>query len=295
MQADPFGLLLVDKPSGMSSHDVVQVVRQNASIQKVGHTGTLDPIASGLLVLCLGAATRLSEYLIKKDKRYLARLRFGTATDTHDAEGAITQESLPIPTVDQVRAALSDFHGQIEQVPPAHSAIRVQGKRAYELARSGEKVELPPRPVTIHELQLSEYNPPDLTLEIHCSSGTYIRALARDLATSLATGAHLISLRRTQVGSFHIDQAQPLADLQASFDGDGWRSAVVGAAEALPELPAVRLGMEQLDDVRHGRRLRDPSAASGLARGLSQDGDLVAILEGDDEGSQWQPRKVFIS
>jgi tRNA pseudouridine55 synthase len=294
-EKEPFGLLLVDKPGGLSSHDVVLQVRRHAGVRKVGHTGTLDPMATGLLVLCLGAATRLSEYLSRKQKRYQARIRFGTATDTHDGEGEVIKEHQPVPSLDQVRPALAGFIGEQAQVPPAHSAVRVQGRRAYKLARSGQAVELAPRPITIYQLDLVAYHPPDLDLDILCTSGTYIRSLARDLGAELGTAAYLSALRRSQVGPFNVEAAISLDEVVAMMSEGQWRNRLIPAAKALPDLPEIRLNPEQLQALRHGRKVGETEGWTGLARGLTEDGDLVAILEGQPGESSWQPRKVFIS
>lgn len=293
--ADVFGILLVDKPAGPTSHDVVDRIRRATGTKKVGHTGTLDPMASGLLVLCLGPATRLSQYLIAHDKRYDAQIRFGAETDTHDAQGEIVREGGPIPSLKALQEALEQFKGTIKQVPPAHSAIRVKGKRAYEKARAGENVELAARRVEIHQLEINAYEPPTVHLSIACSSGTYIRALARDLGRILDTAAHLTALRRTGVGSFSIDQAIDLEQLLSAVERGQWRQHFIPAAEALPDWPAVTLQSKELADIRHGRPVPNRTAKSGLARALTGEGELAAIIKAEEDGSDWWPQKVFIS
>jgi tRNA pseudouridine55 synthase len=293
--ADPFGILLVDKPVGPTSHDVVHQIRRSAGVGKVGHTGTLDPMASGLLVLCLGSATRLSEYLTHKDKRYLADIRFGIETDSHDAAGQVVQETGLSPDQTELTVALDHFKGTFDQTPPSFSAIRVRGKRAYQMARTGRKLDLKSRQVTIYEIKVIGYRPPSLKLAIHCSAGTYIRSLARDLGRRLESGAHLSGLRRTAVGSFEIERAHTLETLARAIEDQSWLSLVIPAAQALPDMPEVRLGEGQLEDIRHGRPVQRKVAEGGLARGISPEGDLVAILESASEPAAWHPRKVFIT
>jgi tRNA pseudouridine55 synthase len=289
-----FGLIIVDKPVGPTSHSVVSVVRRGTGVRKVGHAGTLDPRASGVLVLCLGAATRLSEYLSAGTKQYRAVVRFGSTTDTYDADGQVVQQTGQSPDLEAVQGALTEFVGEIEQVPPAFSAIKLQGKKAYQLARAGKDVELEPRRVTIHALEIETFEPPDLTLQLTCSAGTYVRSLAHDLGQTLSTGAHLAALRRTRAGSFGLDQTVPLAQLEASFADRTWAQYVLPAVDALPDLPLVQVGAEELELVRYGRKVPAVGPVRGLARAVDMDGNLVAILKGDGESGVWRPHKVFI-
>jgi tRNA pseudouridine55 synthase len=288
-----FGLMLVDKPVGPSSHKVVNIVRKGTGIRKVGHAGTLDPRASGVLVLCLGAATRLSEYLSTASKRYEAVIRFGTSTETYDAEGDAVQITGTAPEVEAIQALLPQFTGEIEQVPPPYSAIKIKGRKAYELARKGEAVELEPRSISIYELKLMQYNPPDLTLSVECSAGTYIRSLAHDFGEALNTGAHLASLRRSKSGPFDLEDCNSLQQIEAAIQSGTWEQFVRPASEALPELPIVKLEKAELDDILNGRRIPAQPEASGLARAIGPDGDLVAILEAAQQGERWHPKKVF--
>jgi tRNA pseudouridine55 synthase len=290
-----FGILVVDKPTGPTSHQVVNVVRRGTGIRKVGHAGTLDPRASGVLVLCLGAATRLSEYLSTSEKRYEAVVRFGAATETYDAEGEILHETDYIPSKTEIEEILDEFRGEIQQVPPPYSAIKIRGKKAYELARAGEDPKLEPREVNILDLKIVGYKKPDLALEIECSAGTYIRSLAHDLGTRLNSGAHLESLRRIKAGPFTISDAVPLPKLEVGFMVNKWERYVYPAANALPDFPVVHITHEQIDLIRHGLRIPARDGQDGMARGLDQDGELVAILELVDDGAFWHPRKVFIN
>jgi tRNA pseudouridine55 synthase len=289
-----FGLLLVDKPVGPTSHRVVHRVRQGTGIRKVGHAGTLDPRASGLLILCLGAATRLSEYISTSSKCYEAVVRFGAATRTYDGDGEIIRRSSEIPSRGQVEAALPAFTGEIRQVPPPFSAVKIAGQRAYDLARSGKDVDLDPRTVTIYSLQVREYQPPDLALEIECSSGTYIRSLAHDLGERLGCGGFLSVLRRTKAGPFRLDQAVTLDRLERAFIDGTWPSLVRPPLEALPELTRLPLDAEQADRVRLGHSVDAAPSSQGLACALDPQGELVAILEATNGGQQWHPRKVFL-
>jgi tRNA pseudouridine55 synthase len=288
-----FGLLVVDKPVGPTSHYVVQTVRRGTHVRKVGHAGTLDPRASGVLVLCLGAATRLSEFLSTSTKRYEAVVRFGAATRTYDTEGEITQHTGIAPPLEAIVAALPKFTGEIQQIPPPFSAIKVKGRKAYEMAREGEEVYLDPREVTIFELEAVAYDPPDLTLGVMSSAGTYIRSLAHDLGGELETGAHLAALRRTKAGPFSLEDTIPFAKLEGSFVTESWEQYVLPAKDALPDLPIVDVAGENMKMIRNGRRIPAEPAANGLARAIGPDGDLAAVLEAAEDGTMWHPRKVF--
>lgn len=290
-----FGIMVVDKPEGPTSHGVVSIVRRGTGVRKVGHAGTLDPRASGVLVLCLGPATRLSEYLSSSIKLYEAKVRFGEATETYDAEGATTSSTGEAPTDAQVEAALEMFRGEIQQVPPPYSAIKLQGKKAYELAREGKPVELDPRNVTVYELSKLQYDPPELRIRVECSAGTYIRSLANDLGETLSTGAHLSALRRLRAGPFGLEDAVTLDELEVAMGRGEWQRWVRPASEALPDLPIVKLEEPELERIRNGLRIPSSDGAAGMARALAPDGELVAILVSAGGGREWQPRKVFLS
>ncbi|MCH7588397.1 MAG: tRNA pseudouridine(55) synthase TruB [Chloroflexi bacterium] len=290
-----FGILVVDKPVAPTSHQVVNLVRQGTRIRKVGHAGTLDPRASGVLVLCLGSATRLSEYLSTSVKRYEATIRFGSATRTYDSEGEIILETGKSPTRVQIEHMLPEFRGEISQMPPAFSAIKIRGRKAYEIARAGGEPQLKPRKITIFDLQLKSYTAPDLSLAIECSAGTYIRSIAHDLGERLGTGAHLAALRRTRSGPFSIDDAVPLPKLEVGFMVDKWERYVSPAADALPEFHIVEIGQDELEQIRYGHRISAKNGSEGMARAITLEGDLVAILEAVEDGMYWHPRKVFVS
>lgn len=288
------GVLVVDKPIGLTSHDVVQVIRRGTGIRRAGHTGTLDPRASGVLVVLIGPAVRLSEYVSASDKRYQATIRLGSSTDTYDSEGVITSSaSIEDITEDMFTEALGHFIGEIEQTPPPYSAVKVQGRKAYDMAREGEEFELEPRMIHVYSLDVLEWAPPEVVIDVYCSSGTYVRSLANDLGKELGTGAHLVGLRRTKSGRFTLRDAVPLRRLQEAFDAGNWYRFLIPAAEALADWPMIELDADEVELVRHGHRIPASPEMKGLARGVSQQGDLVALLEIDDETQEWQPRKVF--
>lgn len=288
------GVLVVDKPVGLTSHDVVQIIRRGTGIRRAGHTGTLDPRASGVLVILIGPAVRLSEYVSASDKRYQATIRLGSSTDTYDSEGVITgSASIDDITEEAFDEALQQYVGEIEQTPPPYSAVKIQGRRAYEMAREGEEFELAPRMIKVYSLEVLEWAPPEVVIDVFCSSGTYVRSLANDLGNSLGTGAHLVGLRRTKSGRFTLRDAVPLRRLQEAFDAGDWYRFLIPAAEALADWPMIELDADQVELVRHGHRIFAQPEDSGLARGVSEQGDLVALLEVDEDTREWQPRKVF--
>ena len=289
------GVIVVDKPVGLTSHDVVQIVRKGTNIRRAGHTGTLDPRASGVLVILIGPAVRLSEYVSASDKRYQAIIRLGTTTDTYDADGRVTSSAPVNITEEQFEAALKQFIGEIEQVPPPYSAVKVKGRKAYEMAREGEEVDLQPRKIQVYNLELLEWAPPEAVIDVYCSSGTYVRSLAHDLGISLGCGAYLVGLRRTKSGRFTLRDAVPLRKLREAFEAGNWYQYLIPAAEALSDWPSIELVIEQVDAVRHGHRVPAGPDDIGMARGISQQGELVALLELDPETREWQPRKVFFS
>lgn len=284
------GFLVVDKPQGLTSHDVVLKVRRGTDIKRIGHAGTLDPMATGVLVLCLGYATRLSEYVMNSTKVYRATLRLGIETDTYDAEGRITAEAdASHITREQFEAALDPFRGSILQVPPMYSAIQQGGKRLYELARAGQEVERAPRPVTIYALTVTDWQPPDVSIEAACTAGTYIRSLAHDIGATLGVGAHLIALRRTQSGSL----ADPVAWetlLSALADGT-WPRFVLDESVPLAAMPAVYLDAKQTADVLHGKAITPPEQIEGTARLYDPERRLIAVAEMQTD--RLQPVKVF--
>ena len=295
------GVLVVDKPVGMTSHDVVQAIRNGTGLRRAGHTGTLDPRASGVLVILVGPAVRLSEYVSASDKRYQAIIRLGGRTDTFDSDGKMTQANQPVNvTESQFEEVLKTFIGEIEQTPPPYSAVKVQGRKAYEMARQGEDVELAPRKITVHHLEVLEWAPPEVVIDVHCSSGTYVRSLANDLGEKLGCGAYLVGLRRTKSGRFSLRDAVPLRKLQESFHAGNWYQYLIPAAEALGDWPAIELSPDDVEGVRHGHRVKAEADAvlGSRVRGVSTQGELVALMElvaGEDDNPAWQPKKVFFT
>lgn len=284
------GVLNVDKPEGMTSHDVVQRVRRVSGVRRIGHTGTLDPLATGVLVLCIGRATRLSEYLLEQAKTYETSVRLGQTTTTYDAEGEVVAER-PI-AVDEatIAAALEAFRGEIAQRPPAYSAVKQDGVPLYKLARQGVAVERPLRHVTVYALELLAWREPLLDLRVHCSSGTYIRALAHDLGEALGCGGYVTALRRTAVGAFRADESVPLETLQA----DTWQTHLLPGDAAVAHLPRLAVTAEEATDLLNGRRLprQSEQPEATLARAYAPDGTFLGVVAAEDEA--WQPRKMFL-
>jgi len=290
------GVLNVDKPSGWTSHDVVARMRGIAQQRRVGHAGTLDPMATGVLVVCLGKATRLSEYLVQGRKRYRATIRFGLTTDTWDIEGQ-TLETRPLHgLVEQDLAALLPrLTGEIEQTPPMYSAIKLNGQPLHRLARKGITVERAPRRVEVHALTLISWQSPDLLLDVECSKGTYVRSLAYDLGQLAGCGATLAALRRTAVGPFQASQATPLDQLWGEREDDLWQQHLTPLYEALSEWPRVTVGEEVLEELRFGRPAALPiSERPNMLAVFDSDRRLAAIVAPQPESELWQPSKVFI-
>lgn len=294
---EPCGLLSVDKLAGPTSHDVVDAARRRLGVQRIGHTGTLDPFASGVLVLCIGQATRLAEYMIAHDKRYRAVVEFGRTTDTYDCTGT-TVATAPV-ALDRaaVEHALGAFRGAIRQRPPAYSAIRLQGRRAHELARKGKAPELPERDVVVHSLEMVDFSPPRIALEIHCSAGTYVRSIAHDLGRRLGCGACLAELRRTALGTFAVAAALSLEDLDR-LDRASLGARVLPPEAGFSDWPRVDPDEREALALRHGNPIAAPErfAASDAVRGLWRahgvGGELFAVLRLAPDGKFW-PVKVL--
>lgn len=281
-------LLLVDKPAGMTSHDVVARARRALSVRRVGHAGTLDPMATGLLILGVGAATRLLGYVGGHDKTYEATIRFGQTTVTDDREGEVlATTSAAAVTDDDVRAALTAQTGALQQVPSAVSAVKVAGRRAYERVRSGEEVQLAPRAVTVHRIDVHRIDRPapdvvDADVTVQCTAGTYVRAIARDAGAALGVGGHLTALRRTASGSFPVAQAVPVEEAAAALLIGGGPGVVELAEAATTVFPARELGEDEARALRFGQRIA-ATGVPGLSAATGPDGRLVALIE--DAGS----------
>lgn len=247
------GIVLVDKPSGWTSHDVVARMRRLAGQKRIGHTGTLDPMATGLLVVCLGNATRLVEYMTGHDKRYIGTIVLGSTTDTDDAEGAVVAmwDVPPLADVD-LEALRRQFLGPLMQMPPSYSAISVGGKRAYDIARAGGDPGLKLRPVVIHDLALRAIDGATLAINVHCGPGTYIRSLARDIGAAIGCGGHLGSLRRVSAGHFPVDAAYTLEELGAAAEAGVFAEALLAADDGILGMDAAVLGVEKAALVGNG-------------------------------------------
>ncbi len=286
------GILLLDKPPGISSNAALSRVKRLLGIKKAGHTGTLDPLASGLLVLCFGEATKVSAFLLDADKGYEAELHLGVTTDSEDAEGEIIAER-EVPALDEaaIEAVLKRFRGDIEQVPPMYSALKHKGQRLYELARKGETVERPPRAVTIRELTLLDLELPRVRLAVRCTKGTYIRSLARDIGEALDCGAHLSGLRRTLSAPFHVDAAVSFEALDA-LERDQARSLLLPPDRALEHLPGVHLDADQTRRARHGQTIAGLSEVhEGSVRIYGED-TFIGIGEMDGQG-RLRPKRLL--
>ncbi len=294
------GLLVVDKPAGITSRDAVdRALKWFPRGTRMGHTGTLDPLATGVLVLCLGQATRLTEYVQRMSKVYRAGLVLGARSDTDDADGTVTAVvGAEAPTLPRLRDALDSLIGEIDQIPPAYSAAKVSGQRAYDLARQGQELDLQPRRVTIYRIEVLRYAWPLLELEVHCGKGTYIRSLARDLGERLSCGGLVQTLRRTRVGPF---QAEAAVSLEASAEEA--HSRVRPIEEALAELPRMTITADEARRLRQGQTLhlsRLPNEPAGLSRWSSvavfdPTGGLVAVAHWEPGRNLLKPEKVWAS
>ena len=282
------GILLLDKPIGPTSHDAVARVRRAAGLRRVGHAGTLDPLADGLLVLGLGPAARFLEYLVGLDKTYETTVRLGQATTTYDSEGEVTAEHPVSVSAAQLTAALDAFRGPIRQRVPSHSAVKRDGRPLYESARRGEMIDLPQRDVVIHALDLLAFDPPLVTLRVACSSGTYIRSLAHDLGAALGCGGHVAALRRTAVGVFSVDGAVPLDTLTP----ESVAAALLPPAAAVAHLPRLEVDESEATRLSLGQRLAaPPDALAGNAAAFGPDGRFLGVVEVD--GDVIRPRKML--
>ncbi|MCP4643411.1 MAG: tRNA pseudouridine(55) synthase TruB [bacterium] len=294
------GILLIDKPQGVTSHDVVDMVRRAAGMRRVGHTGTLDPAATGLLILCLGPATRLSEFLTGLDKEYEGTMRLGLVTDSYDLDGTVTEEN-PVPdglSADEVQAQFDRFTGDIMQIPPMVSAVKVGGKRLYKLARKGEVVERPPRPVTVREFALLGFEPPDVQFRVTCTRGTYARALCHDVGRELGCGATLAALRRTRVGAHSVDGAVSPDALTSQNDV---LAKLVPVEDAL-DIPEVVVTGKAVEAVGSGSMIAGPSLVrwpedlkEGWVQIKAPTGELLALgeIQGGVTGAVIQPKRVL--
>jgi tRNA pseudouridine55 synthase len=289
------GILLLDKPIGLSSNQALQRVKRLYDARKAGHTGSLDPLADGMLPICLGDATKMSAFLLDSDKRYDFRLRLGVTTTTGDSEGEVVSER-PVGAFgrDQIERVVAGFEGEIEQLPPMYSALKHQGKRLYELARQGVEVERQPRKVMIHELSLGEIALPEFQLQVHCSKGTYVRTLGEDIGEALGCGAHVVALRRTGVGPYTGQRMYRMDELEAlAEDGLAALDAILLPLDtALGDWPQVEVGADAAFYMRQGQPVLVPKApTSGWVR-VYHGGSLLALAEIQDDG-RVAPRRMM--
>jgi tRNA pseudouridine55 synthase len=275
------GALLLDKPLGLSSNRALQEAKKLLGAKKAGHAGTLDPLASGLLLILVGEATKFAGPMLDADKEYLATVKLGVTTSTADAEGAVLEERPVHVSAQQVAAALGRFRGTIEQLPPMHSALKRDGVPLYQLARAGRTVERQARRIEIHELELLQYAPPILELRVRCSKGTYIRVLAEDIGAALGTGAHLAALRRTVSGRFHVRDAATLEELRLMPDR---RSALLPLRVLLEGLPSAELDAAAEARLRNGQPLKVSGLEEGLCALYRSDGGVIGLGEARPEG-----------
>jgi tRNA pseudouridine55 synthase len=289
------GLLTIDKPAGLTSHDVVNRVRRATRIRQVGHAGTLDPMATGVLVVCLGQATRVSEYLLGHDKTYRATIRLGVETNTYDADGEIVATHEVAVDRADVERTLAQFAGEIQQVPPMYSAIKREGQKLYELARQGIAIEREARSVVVRSIELLDYHAPDVTIDVRCSAGTYIRSIAHDLGAALGVGGHLIELRRTAAGPFTIDQALPLDAIETAACEDRWHTHLRSIDEALSDWPLVVIGEADRLRALNGAPLFSLKLAGTRCRAHDEQGNLIALLVFDHKKHWWRAEKVLVN
>jgi tRNA pseudouridine55 synthase len=297
------GILNVNKPPGPTSFDVVRLVRRGSRVKRAGHAGTLDPLAGGVLLILLGQAARITEYLMDQPKVYRAAARLGASTTTYDSQGEIVREGdYRGITEDAVRTALASFVGEIMQRPPDYSAVKVGGRRAYELARKGQDAPLRPRRALVYGISLLRFQPPELEFEVECGRGMYVRSLAHDLGDQLGCGAHLSGLVRTRVGPFTLADSVNLEDLKAAFQSGAWLDYLLPLDCGLVHLPSITLHIEDEKDLRHGQALdidedqtaQLPPLEDGLeCRAYAEDGSLAGIVRWDAEGRLWRPVRVF--
>jgi len=294
------GILNINKPPGKTSFGVVAAVKRLSGEKRVGHSGTLDPDATGVLPICLGRATRIVEFLVDTTKTYRAMIELGIATDTYDSSGQVTHrgDASQIHRAD-VESALEAFRGPIQQTPPMYSAVKHRGKPLYKLAREGIEIERKSRTVTIHRLEMLDWQPPVVTLEIECSKGTYIRSLANDLGEALGCGAHLKNLVRTRCGIFDIRDSVSLAQLEEASRRGYWEHFLYPADIALQEYSAVVVDDTGEEAIRNGSPLALEQDTKGdsrqkYCRAYSADGRFLGILRYDKDREAWRPKKVMV-
>ncbi len=298
------GILNINKPQNKTSFSIVAMVKRLSGERRVGHAGTLDPAATGVLPVCLGRGTRVTEFLVDATKTYLAQIELGVATDTYDGSGQITQQGDPSGiNQPQLESALDLFRGSIQQTPPMYSAVKHRGRPLYELARAGINVERKSRLAKVHRLELINWQPPVVTIEVECGKGTYIRSLAHDLGQSLGCGAHLKSLVRTRCGPLNIEDALSIPQLEEAFRYGYWQHFVHPIDIVLQHHNAIVINNDTEDIIRKGGHLvleriegRDENGhpRQNYCRAYTLDGRFLGVLRHDPEKGQWQPKKVLL-
>ena len=293
------GILNINKPGGITSMEVVRFVKRLTHVKRVGHAGTLDPIATGVLPICLGQATRLMEHMVDGRKIYRGELTLGAATDSYDADGQVTATADPSGvTRAQVEALLPLFTGTLQQLPPMFSALKHEGQRLYDLARAGVEVERPPREVVVHQLTLTGWEPPTLTIEAECGRGFYMRTLAHDIGQALGCGAHLSALTRVRAGSFHLDEAIDLKALEARAEEAAWRDMLLPPDAAVADLETLKVEPAAERHLRNGQSVSLRGVAmyaehAEQRRVYSIDGRFLAVARFNRAQDHWQPDMVF--
>ena len=293
------GIINIDKPSGITSMDVVRKIRSASGVKKVGHGGTLDPIATGVIPVAIGKATRLLEYFLMSNKSYIARIHFGKTTDTFDSEGEIISTKVDPPLdINVIEKTMNSFRGEIEQTPPPFSAIKKNGRRLYELARRGIDTYIEPRNVTVNEIKIINYEPPILDLFIRCGKGFYVRSLANDLGKILGCGGYLNDLKRTSLGNFEISKSILLAKAMSAIENGDTSKIVQPLETCVGNFERVNLSTDETINIKNGQKIPytlDSSIEKGsLASAFSPKGDLAAIIMFEDKSREWKPVKVFI-
>jgi tRNA pseudouridine55 synthase len=303
------GILNINKPEGPTSSNIVSRIKKIIDQKRVGHAGTLDPAASGVLPICFGQGTRVVEYLMDSTKDYRAEIEFGKTTDTYDATGSTTslKDASSIDN-NQIETALSNFLGEIQQVPPIYSALKYKGKPYYELARAGIDVEIASRPVVVHNIAVLDWQPPVVTIDVTCGKGTYIRSIAHDLGQIIGCGAYMKSLVRRKYGPFSIENAVTVDELEQSYAGSDWQKHIHPIDSVLLHLQAIVVNDDTVQDIQHGRIIDNTNISRKTVKEQSRtvqfhethyrayglDGRFLGILRYIAETGKWQPEKVFI-
>lgn len=296
------GILNVNKQPGITSHDVVSRVRRAVVKTKVGHAGTLDPLATGVLIVLVGQAVRISEYVMDLPKTYRTEITLGVTTDTYDADGSVTSESTVDVSESELRTALQRFVGQIDQTPPPYSAARVDGERAYRLARRGTPTAPTPRLAHVYRIEVLAFDPPSVEIEVECAKGTYIRSIAHDLGLALGCGAHVKTLQRTRVGPFDLDSSIDSTEIADSCQHDRLESLLRPMDLGLAHIPSTVVEIEDEKDLRHGQPAFIKNCTLNpqqeiedglLVRGYAEDGSLIGLVRFSDHLGMWRPHKIF--